>query len=166
MTRKAGLTGAEPKGAQFVRWLDFELQHEDVTRKDGTIINECDPSDPGGLTFAGIDKASHPHFPYAHPTPDDVVAAYAADYGKVRAEELPSPVGLVVANFGVNMGSGEAIKLLQMALHVAVDGGIGSQTIAAAKAVESPLTLALKVVALADVHYDSLANNNGRLRKF
>lgn len=55
-------------GDRFTSWLEFILKWECVIGADGQIRFENDPDDPGGLTFAGIDKASNRAFPFDNPT--------------------------------------------------------------------------------------------------
>lgn len=164
MTKKDILSVAS-NDKKFSSWLEFILDHEDVVRRDGTIITENVAGDSGGLTFAGIDKASHPHFPYSNPQPEDVVSAYKEDWDGVKGSELPAPVGFVVANFAVNMGRGEAIRLLQKAIGTTVDGDLGPETLKAAKSNGSPFLVSLAIISEADAHYKQLARNP-RLEKF
>lgn len=139
----------------FVDWLHFELVHE-CSMKLGQIVNENDPDDPGGLTFAGVDKANHKWFPYDNPTPADVVKSYRADWNAVRGDDLPPLVSIVIANFAVNMGVHPAVELLQHAVGVNPDGDFGPMTLQAVKNVTNPLQVAMKVIDLADARYATL----------
>jgi lysozyme family protein len=125
-------TSAAGDDKPLTDWLSFELSHEDVTDHAGNVDDENVAGDSGGKTFAGIDQALHPHFPYSNPTPVDVVAEYRVDWNRVQAHSLPAPVEATVANFGVNMGTEPAVKLLQKALNVVVGGSIGPATLLAA----------------------------------
>jgi lysozyme family protein len=164
---KQDVLNASGSDHAFTDWLGFELDHEDVTDPHtGTIKFENVPGDGGGLTFAGIDQSSHQKFPFSHPTPEAVVNEYTDDWLKSSADRLPAPVGATVANYSVNCGESEAARLLQMAVHAAPDGVIGPQTLSLVKQWASPQQLALKIVDLADIHYEHLADNNSRLRQF
>lgn len=162
---KQDVIAAAGSDKAFTDWLGFNLDHEDVTNRAGTIIDENVAGDGGGLTFAGVDISSHPHFPFSNPTPAAVVNAYRDDWLHSSADRLPEPVGATVANYSVNCGTAEAAKLLQTAVYASVDGVIGSQTLSAV-AKYKPIQLALKIVDLADIHYERLADNNSRLREF
>jgi len=158
---------------RFTRWLEFVLEWECVFNRKGDIIAENDPNDAGGLTFAGIDRRSHPDFPFAGPTPSNVAAIYLRQYWQPsRAEELGFPVGEVVANFAVNMGLRAAAKLLQTAINqipaggsCRVDGGIGPETLKAAK-LEPAAKLADLIEDEADERYRRIVQLNPRNRGF
>jgi hypothetical protein len=68
--------------------------------------------------------------------PDDQVAAiYRQKYwDAMNCDQLPAGIDYCVFDYGVNSGIGRAPKILQRILHVADDGKIGPNTIAAAKA--------------------------------
>lgn len=159
--------------ARFAAWLEFVLRWECVLNKTGQIIAENDPDDPGGLTFAGIDRRSHPTFPYRTPTPKAVADVYYADYWiPTRAQELAFPVGEVVANFAVNMGRKPAVDLLQTAINILpekgaciVDGIIGNATIKAAGQ-EDPRELADLIEDRADMRYRGIVAARSKMRKF
>ena len=144
----------------FQDWLAFELDHEDMTDRAGNILTEHDPDDPGGATFAGIDKSSHPNFPFSNPQPANVVAAYAADWTNCHADMFPKPVNVTLANFAVNMGRVGAMKVLQGAVGVDQDGVLDPRTLTAVKGAIStngPLFLALKMCDAADARYKTFS---------
>lgn len=59
-------------------------------------------------------------------TPADVEPLYKKKYwDAVRADELPSGIDYMVFDMGVNAGPGRSIKLLQTAVGVPADGGLG-----------------------------------------
>ena len=137
-----------------------------MTDSEGNIKTENVKNDRGGRTFAGIDQSSHPNFDFADPTPAGVVFEYANDWSSVRADELPDPVGMTVANFAVNMGAGPAVRLLQAALGVKQDGLIGPLTLGAVGRCTDPRGLGFGIVSLANGRYKFLAQQNTRLRGF
>jgi lysozyme family protein len=66
-------------------------------------------------------------------TPDDVALLYKRNYwNKVAADNLPVGVDYCVFDTAVNSGPSQAVKFLQRALNVVVDGVLGQQTLAAA----------------------------------
>jgi lysozyme family protein len=65
-------------------------------------------------------------------TPADVEPLYKKKYWDVvRADELPSGIDYLVFDLGVNAGPGRSIKLLQSAVGVTPDGGLGPISMAA-----------------------------------
>ncbi len=74
-------------------------------------------------------------------TADDVEPLYKKKYWDVvRADELPSGIDYLVFDMGVNAGPGRSIKLLQSAVGVPADGGLGPITMKAVLAAD-PLEL-------------------------
>ena len=65
-------------------------------------------------------------------TAADVEPLYKKKYWDVvRADELPSGIDYLVFDMGVNAGPGRSIKLLQSAVGVPADGGLGPITMKA-----------------------------------
>ncbi len=60
---------------------------------------------------------------------------------KCRCDELPPPLALAVYDTGVNHGVPRALRLLQAALHVKVDGLIGPITLGAAREADPRVVL-------------------------
>ena len=70
-------------------------------------------------------------------TPEDVEPLYKKKYwDAVRADELPSGIDYLVFDMGVNAGPGRSIKLLQSAVGVPADGGLGPITMKAVLAAD------------------------------
>jgi lysozyme family protein len=89
-------------------------------------------------------------------TPADVEPLYKKKYWDVvRADELPSGIDYLVFDFGVNAGPGRSIKLLQTAVGVPADGGLGPITMKAVLAAE-PSELIKKFSAEKEAFYRSL----------
>jgi len=123
----------------FRKALAIVLNAECEYGADGvTIRNERVSGDSGGLTFAGIDQASHPDFPYDAPKPFQVWQAYLDHYWRpLRCMELPSIVALVLFVQGCNQGVSACSHLLQEALNdygsrLTIDGVIGQNTLQSA----------------------------------
>lgn len=92
-----------------------------------------DPNDRGGETKYGISKRSYPKVDIRGLTLEGAKAIYAADYWRpIRGDELPIGLALLVFDSAVNNGVGAAIRWLQRAAGVPVDGVFGPRTIAAA----------------------------------
>jgi|GEM_PF-1650848 len=158
-------------GADFARWLEFELDWEAVLNAQGQLVPENVPGDSGGLTFAGVDRQSHPHFPFGDPRPLDVINAYLQAWRDAHGAQLPAPVGAVLANYAVNAGAGTAVKLLQESLNalgaqppLKIDGVFGPLTQAAAARWPDAPGLAQGIIERGDAFYRGLGR--GRLAKF
>jgi lysozyme family protein len=95
-----------------------------------------DPADPGGLTNLGYSLRAHPEMTadeIRNLTPMTVGPLYLRDYFQpIHGDELPNPISFALFDCAINSGVSEAIKLLQHALSVTVDGVMGPQTIRAA----------------------------------
>lgn len=154
--------------SRFLNFIPFIFQWE------GGFDN--DPDDPGGMTWFGIDMRSHPNdkiWRYVEQRHDPAIAAKAKERAQeiyfneywtaVHADRMPKNVGEVLMNIGVNAGNGRAVRWLQQALNVPVDGKIGSVTLAAAESANAP-ALAETLLDRTEAHYRSIAR--GRLAKF
>ena len=109
-----------------------------VLASEGGYTNDL--RDPGGATNYGITIADYRM--YVKPDADaadvramsleSAKAIYRSKYwNAVRGDELPSGVDYTVFDFGVNSGVRRAIKYLQRALGVGMDGELGPATMAA-----------------------------------
>lgn len=85
-------------------------------------------NDPGGSTYFGIARASHPDIPWP-PTKDQALAIYRSQYWDPhRCGEMPWAWALAVFDGVVNQDLG-VLRLAQLALRITEDGAIGSATI-------------------------------------
>jgi lysozyme family protein len=105
-----------------------------------------DPADPGNWTGGavgqgecrgtkfGISASAYPTTDVAALTPATVGDIYRRDYwDKIAGDALPPPLALLMFDAAVNNGVERAIRWLQTAAGVAVDGVIGPGTLAAIK---------------------------------
>ena len=93
-------------------------------------------------------------------TPATVAAIYRADYWSViQADTLPSGIDLMAFDEAVNQGPGRAIRTLQAAVSVTVDGALGPQTMAALASCNVPLVID-RIVTLRTALYHSDATWN------
>jgi lysozyme family protein len=103
------------------------------------VIDRCEGGatlvdDTGGQTRYGISKRAHPDVDIEHLTRAQAEAIYRDRYWKpIKGEALPAPVALVLFDAAVNLGTQQAIRLLQRALRVEVDGVFGAKTQAAVR---------------------------------
>lgn len=118
-----------------------------------------DPRDPGGLTRWGISQRAHPGVDVRNLTREQAHLIYDRDYWRrVRGDDLPLPVGLIVFDAAVNQGVQAAVKLLQRAVGVSPDGVLGPVTLAAVKA--RPASQVVEEVAILRANrYLSLDNS-------
>lgn len=92
----------------------------------------CDnPSDPGGETNFGICKRTYPKLDIKNLTTQDAISIYRRDFWNYHYDEMPYRVAAKVFDMAVNMGAGQAHKLLQRAVGAKDDGIIGLQTLKA-----------------------------------
>ena len=108
----------------------------DVLKREGRSSN--DPVDKGGATAFGISKVNNPDaWGTGPPTQEQARQIYmrkyvkAPGFDKIYDEQLQAQL----VDFGVNSGPNIAIQKLQEILHVAVDGVLGEETLAAVKKV-------------------------------
>ena len=112
----------------------FEKIVKEVIEHEGGYVN--DPDDRGGETKYGISKKWYPEVDIKHLTMDDAVNIYYNDYWiPSKAESLPKEIRSTYFDMCVNMGQGQAVKILQEAINskktakIEEDGVIGSITI-------------------------------------
>lgn len=102
----------------------------------------ANPADPGNWTGGacgvgacrgtkfGVSAASYPALDIAGLVEADARAIYRRDYwDRVCGDALPPPLALLVFDAAVNAGVGRAVRWLQEAAGVAVDGVIGPRTL-------------------------------------
>ena len=119
---------------------NFEVSLPQILRYEGGYVNH--PNDPGGHTNKGITLAVYSNYLGRQATVDDlknisdrhVRDIYKTKYWDVtRCDELPTGLDFAVFNICVNGGPRRAVKTLQVALGVEVDGALGPITLQAAK---------------------------------
>lgn len=108
----------------FHRCIDIILDEE------GGLVDH--PKDPGGLTKYGISQRSYPALDIRQLTRADAIAIYQRDYWvRVKGDQLPSGLDLMVVDMAINAGVPRAIRILQRILGVTDDGIIGPFTLRA-----------------------------------
>jgi lysozyme family protein len=120
--------------SNFARALTAVLRHE------GGYVNH--PNDPGGATNKGITIATYRAYvkkggsvqDLKNITDLEVATVYRKHYwDAVKGDALPPVLALATFDMAVHSGPDAAIKELQRALKVEVDGQMGPQTLAAAR---------------------------------
>lgn len=93
-----------------------------------------DPGDPGLATKYGISKRSYPDVDIKNLTLDQARAIYKEDFwDRCFCDELPKGLDFIMFDTAVNQGPSSAVKMLQSAAGVTVDGVLGPQTLKAAQ---------------------------------
>ena len=119
-----------------------------ILASEGGFVNN--PNDPGGATNLGITIGTLSGWLGRPATVQDVQALtaatvapiYQADYWNVcQCDSCPAGVDLMVFDESVNQGPGRAIRSLQAAVGVAVDGAFGPATLAAVQACDPTQTI-------------------------
>lgn len=96
-----------------------------------------DPRDPGGLTRYGISKRAHPTVDVRNLTLAQAKQIYLERYWlPLHADAMPEAVAVQVFDAAVNHGIKPAVRMMQRALGVTVDGVIGPVTLNAMVAVD------------------------------
>ena len=122
---------------------NWQKSFELMLQSEGGFVNH--PKDPGGMTNLGVTKATWENWIGRQSdeaemrglTPEKVEPMYKKKYwDAVRGDELKVGIDYLMFDFAVNAGAGRAIKTLQTAIGVPVDGGFGPVTMAAMKSFE------------------------------
>jgi len=117
---------------------NFDECFKNMLVSEGGYVDH--PQDPGGRTNLGVTQRVWEEWmgrPVTEKemralTPIMVKPLYKRKYwDAVRADDLMAGVDYCVFDVAVNSGPGRAIKFLQSAVGVTVDGGFGSNTLAA-----------------------------------
>lgn len=120
----------------FKQMLASEGGFTDDERDNGNKL----PDGRKGSTMLGVTQMNWEQHVGHQVTHDDMRALTAADveplYKKkywdvVQGDKLPNGIDYLVFDMGVNAGPGRSIKLLQTAVGVPADGGLGPVTMAA-----------------------------------
>lgn len=115
---------------------DFTRSMPFVLRWEGGFVDH--PADPGGATNKGVTQAVYDRWRARQGLPQRSVrqleegemnAIYRQGYWTPpRCDLLPTDLALVQFDTAVNMGPGRAVRFLQHAVGVAVDGDFGQGT--------------------------------------
>ena len=119
----------------------FDTAVTAILSYEGGYVN--DPNDPGGETNWGISKRAYPNLDIRNLTRDRAVEIYRRDYwDSLGCDRFPPLIAIALFDGAVNQGPVAAVRILQRALGVTVDGVIGPQTLAAARAANGDTLLA------------------------
>jgi lysozyme family protein len=141
---------------------NWQKSFEQMLASEGGYVNH--PSDPGGMTNLGVTKRVWEEWVGRESnekemrslTPEMVAPLYKRKFWDAcKCDELPTGVDYLVFDFAVNAGPGRSAKILQTAVGVPADGGIGPITLAAVKA-QDPTELIQKFSDAKEAFYRSL----------
>ena len=111
---------------------NWEKSLEVILHHEGGYVNH--PKDPGGETNMGVTKRVYEDFGGTKDmkdlTHEDVEPIYKKNYwDRVKGDDLPEGLDLMIFDFAVNAGTGRAAKFIQRLVNTTVDGGIGPNTL-------------------------------------
>lgn len=121
----------------------FDLMFNHLINAEGGY--QCDPDDRGNWTSGvigkgklkgtkyGVSAMAYPKLNIKELTVEDAKNIFRIDYwDKIKANYLPDSLSILVSDTAYNSGCKTAVKILQKALGVSIDGKIGNTTIGAA----------------------------------
>ena len=108
----------------------LDIAFNQLIVSEGGYVN--DPDDPGGETKYGVSKRAYPNVDIKNLTIEQAKEIYCKDYwDRCKCGQIPDCLSIMVADTAYNSGCNRAIKLLQQAVNVKVDGIIGNGTLCA-----------------------------------
>ena len=141
---------------------NWQKAFEQMLASEGGYVNH--PSDPGGRTNLGVTQRVWEEWVGRESnekemrslTPEMVAPLYKRKFWDAcKCDDLPTGVDYLVFDFAVNAGPGRSAKILQTAVGVPADGGIGPITLTAVKA-QDPVELIQKFSDAKEDFYRSL----------
>ena len=104
---------------------NWEKSLEVILHHEGGYVNH--PKDPGGETNMGVTKRVYEDFggtkDMKELTREDVEPIYKKNYwDRVKGDDLPDGLDLMIFDFAVNAGTGRAAKFIQRLVNTTVDG--------------------------------------------
>jgi lysozyme family protein len=159
----------------FEKALQFVFEHECEFKKGhygdmDYVVSENVDNDPGGLTKWGLDQRSHKDVSIETLTKEQATEIYRKEYWERNyCDTLDWPLNKVHFDNCVNMGAGQAVKLLQRVCGAHDDGAWGPNTKAAVVAackVRSAEVVAKQVIEKKREFYEKLAEAKPALAKF
>ena len=128
---------------------------EQVLEHEGGYVN--DPKDLGGETNFGITKRFYPNLDIKKLTREQAKEIYKKDYwDKNKCDSIPSRLRHIFFDMCVNMGRGNAVKILQRAAvskghNIDIDGGLGPKTISSIQNIRVDRVRAYRVLYYAQL---------------
>lgn len=117
-------------------------------------------ADNGGLTKYGISQRAYPKVDIRNLTLEDAVAIYKRDYwDRVKGDEIPYSMAVVLFDQAVNRGVSTVVKQAQKILGITQDGVAGSQFVASIKKL-SEASFVSTFLSESEKSYRAIASNN------
>jgi lysozyme family protein len=155
---------------------DFGPAFEKMIHDEGGYQLTDIPGDRGGMTYAGIARNPNPDW-LGWPLVDrkefggsltSMVREFYRQrfWNVIRGDELRSQeIAETIFNFGVNTGTGVAVKLAQLIVGVTPDGAVGEKTVKKFNTIDGEAFK--KAYALAKItRYADICNKNRSQSKF
>ena len=147
----ATMTGA------FTAWISF------LSRWEGHESD--DPHDRGGRTVYGISSAAHPDVDLDRLTPAGVAKIARESYWQpCGGDALPPRVAVALADYAWHSSVETAVRDLQRCVGALPDGRVGPLTIAAVRAADRDLALALALNERRRVRLRAIGARPGQAR--
>lgn len=152
---------------------EFEACLPFVLKEEGGYSNT--PGDHGGATNYGIIQQEYDLYRHGNGLPmqsvrlissDEYREIYWQSYWMPHCPELRPGLNLSIFNINVNGGPGRGTKLLQQALHLAVDGVWGQETTNAVSEITDPTPIIIGVHTYERAFYQGIINYNPSQQKF
>jgi lysozyme family protein len=141
---------------------NFDIAIGPVLANEGGYVSN--PNDPGGETKYGISKRQYPDLDIKNLSLDQAKEIYRRNYWQFDSIQNQT-IANKLLDMCVNMGVGSAIRLVQTAVQVAVDGRYGPQTEAAINNASADKILqALRFQSV--IRYLDLIDKNPKLAEF
>lgn len=136
--------------------MTFESAVKVILDHEGGYVN--DKRDSGGETKYGISKRAYPDLDIKNLTKKQASEIYRKDYwNKIRGDNLPFGVALVLFDMAVNMGVKRSIKFLQHVVNTRADGIFGDRTLEGTYHL-SPQYIAEELTKKRILYYTKLSN--------
>jgi len=111
--------------------MDINRAFDILMEFEGGAKEVSAPQDKGGLTKYGISQTAYPELDIKELTPQTALGIYTGDYwNAANCNKLKSELQYIHFDTAVNMGVVTAIKILQEAAGVTIDGVFGAETLA------------------------------------
>lgn len=152
---------------------EFLPAFERMIVNEGGYVLHTVKDDRGGMTYAGIARAFHPHWPgwrvidQGETPPADLVRQFYRSnfWHPLRLDEVEhQDVAGNIFDFGVNAGLGTAAKLAQLVAGTTPDGKIGAKTLQALNTIDPDLFVARYALAKIARYRDIVAKNRTQQR--
>lgn len=121
--------------------MSFERAFDMVIGHEGGLVDN--PADPGGLTKFGISQRAYPGEDIRNLTMARAQELYRHDYwNPIRGDQLPVPLAICLFDMAVNSGVSQAVRTLQKAIDVPIDGVLGPGTLGKALSLPTEILVA------------------------